>query len=96
MQESLTLLSAEVGVGITKDESNGSKEVTFARTIAADDDIVFGGEWLNDRLVLVAKGRILSEIARRTQYSFILANVPLKALDDDLLDIHRERIRATR
>jgi hypothetical protein len=89
MQESLTLLSAKVGVGIAKDESNGSKEITFARTIAADDNIVFGGEWLNDRLVLVAKDRILSEIARRTQWSFIWATIPLKALDDDLLDIHR-------
>lgn len=61
MQECLTLLSAEVGVGITKDESNCGEEVAFARTIAADDNIVFRGEWFNNRLVLVAEVDILLE-----------------------------------
>lgn len=43
-----------MGVGIAEYEPNGREEVTFAGTIAADDDIVFGGEWLDDRLILVA------------------------------------------
>jgi hypothetical protein len=55
VQESLTLFSAEMSVGITKDKTNGCEEVTLAGAIAADNDIVFGGKWLDDRLVLVAK-----------------------------------------
>lgn len=54
MQQSLTLLSAEMGVGIAEDEANGRKEVTLSRTIATDDDIVLGRKGLDDRLVLVA------------------------------------------
>lgn len=54
MQQSLTLFSAEVGVGIAQDESNRGKEVTLAGTIATDDNIVLWRKGLNDRLVLVA------------------------------------------
>lgn len=57
VKQSLTLLSAQVGVGITENKSNGREEVTLARTIAADDNIVFGRKRLNDRLVLVAVAR---------------------------------------
>lgn len=43
-----------MGVRITEDETDGRKEITLARTIAADDDIVFWREGLDDRLILVA------------------------------------------
>ena len=51
----MTLLSAEMSVGIAEDEANGREEITLPGTIAADDDVVFGGEWLNDRLIFVAE-----------------------------------------
>lgn len=54
MQQSLTLLSAEVSVRIAQDEPNRSKEITLPRTIATNDNIVLGRKGLNDRLVLVA------------------------------------------
>jgi hypothetical protein len=54
MQQSLTLLSPEVSVRIAQDEPNRSKEITLARTIATNDNIVLGRKGLNDRLVLVA------------------------------------------
>ena len=60
MQESLTFLSAEMSVGIAEDESNSREEVTLSRTIAADNDVVFRGEWLNDRLIFVAEVRAKS------------------------------------
>jgi hypothetical protein len=44
-----------MGVGIAQDKANGREEVTLARSIAADNDIVFGRKWLDNGLVLVAK-----------------------------------------
>jgi hypothetical protein len=43
-----------MSVGIAQDEANGREEVTLPGTIAADNDVVFGGEWLDDRLIFVA------------------------------------------
>ena len=60
MQESLTFLSAEMSVGIAEDEANSREEVTLPGTIAADNDVVFGREWLNDRLIFVAEFRVKS------------------------------------
>lgn len=54
MEKSLALFSAKVGVGIAQDETNGGEEITLARPITADDNIMFRGKGLNDRLVLVA------------------------------------------
>lgn len=54
MKESLSLFPAKMGVGIAEDETNRREEITLARTIAADDDIVFWREGLDDRLILVA------------------------------------------
>lgn len=55
MKKSLSLLPTEVGVGITKDEANGCKEITFAGTVAANDDIMLGRKRLDDSLILVAE-----------------------------------------
>lgn len=57
MQKSLALLPAEMSIGIAEDEANGREEVTLPGTIAADNDVVFGGEWLDDRLIFVAECR---------------------------------------
>lgn len=65
MQEALALLSAHLSVGITENETNRRKEITLAGTIAADDNIGFGRERLNNGLVLVAAIDSL-ECARRT------------------------------
>lgn len=54
MKQGLSFLPAKMGIGIAQDEANCSKEVTLAGTIATDDYIVFWGEGLDDRLVLVA------------------------------------------
>lgn len=40
MKKSLSLFPAKVGVGIAEDETDRREEITLARTIAADDDIV--------------------------------------------------------
>lgn len=46
-----------MSVGIAEDEANGREEVTLPGTIAADNDVVFWGEWLDDRLIFVAEFR---------------------------------------
>lgn len=53
MEKSLTLLAAHLCVCIAQHETNGGKKVALARTVTADDDIVFGREGFNDSLVLV-------------------------------------------
>lgn len=64
MKKSLSLLAHQVSVRITQDETNGGEEVTLARTIATDNDIVFRREGLDDRLVLVASNRSVSASAQ--------------------------------
>lgn len=54
MKQSLSLFSTHVSVSITKDETNGSEEVAFPGSIATDNDIVLGREWLDYRLIFVA------------------------------------------
>lgn len=54
MDEGLSLLTAHLRVCIAEDEANRSEEITLARSIATDDDIEFGGKWVDDGLVLVA------------------------------------------
>jgi hypothetical protein len=54
MQESLTLLAAHLSVGIAQNESNSGEEVTLARTITTNDNIVLWREGLDDGLVFVA------------------------------------------
>lgn len=97
MQESLTLLSPKVSVGIAKDKANGSEEVTLARTIAADDNIMLGGEWLDQRLVLVAKlySRLVRELRLKVIELGLGDNIPFKALNDDLFHIHLEKRKSS-
>lgn len=66
MKQGLSFLPAKMGIGIAQDEANCSKEVTLAGTIATDDYIVFWGEGLDDRLVLVARGN--KRFSRNTQF----------------------------
>lgn len=40
VKESLSFLSAQMGIRITQHEPNSREEITFARTIASDNDIV--------------------------------------------------------
>lgn len=54
MKESLSLFSTHMSVGITENKTDGGEEVAFPGSIAADDDIVLGREWLDDRLILIA------------------------------------------
>ena len=53
MKQSLSLFSTHVSVSITEDETNGSEEVAFPGSIATDNDIVLGREWLDYRLIFV-------------------------------------------
>ena len=41
MKKSLSFLSAQVSIRITQHKPNGREEVTLARTISADNDVVF-------------------------------------------------------
>jgi hypothetical protein len=53
MKKSLPLLATHLRVCIAQNETNGGEKVTLARTVTADDDIVFGRKGFNDGLVLV-------------------------------------------
>lgn len=53
MKKSLSLLATHLRVCIAQNEPNSGEKVTLARTVTANDDIVFGREGFNDRLVLV-------------------------------------------
>lgn len=90
MKQSLSLLPAKMGIGIAQDEANGCKEVTLAGTIATDDHIVFRGEGLDDRLVLVAED--MKDLVATFQVSpkarSEKSDIPFEALNDNLLDIH--------
>ena len=54
MQEGLSFFATHLGIGIAEDKSNCGEEVTLARAVATDDDIVFWRKGLDDGLVLVA------------------------------------------
>jgi hypothetical protein len=54
VQQGGALLSAEVGVGIAQDKSDGSEEVALAGAISSNDDIGTRRERLNDCLILIA------------------------------------------
>lgn len=77
-------------VGIAEDETDGREEITFARTIATNDHIVLGRKRLDDRLVLVAKRRSISAIAQIRKDN---AHSPLKALNNNLLNVHLDEAR---
>jgi len=79
-----------VCIGIAEDKTDGREEITFAGTIATNDHIVFGREGLDDRLVLVAKGRSISVKAQTKKDN---AHSPLKALDNNLLNVHLDEAR---
>lgn len=50
----MAFLPAHLSVGVTEDESNRREEVTFAGSIATDDNIRLGREGLDNGLVFVA------------------------------------------
>lgn len=54
MEQGLSLFPPHMRVGIAKNEANSREKVTLTRTVAADNDIMFGGERLNHGLILVA------------------------------------------
>ena len=54
MKQRLSLLLAHLRVCIAEDKTDGSEEVALARSISADNNVVFGREGLDDRLVLIA------------------------------------------
>lgn len=57
MEQRLPLLLSHLCVGIAEHKPNGGEKVTFSRSIATNDDIMFGREWLNYSLFLVAERR---------------------------------------
>lgn len=65
MKQCLPLLATHVSVRVAQNEPNRGKEVTLAGSIAADDYIVFRGEWLNDGLVLVTAIERFTSVAKQ-------------------------------
>ena len=53
MEERLPVFAAELLVCIAQHETDSGEEIGFAGAIATDDDVVFGAEGLDDRLVFV-------------------------------------------
>ena len=89
MEQSIPLLSAHLGICISKHEADRSKEVTLAGPIMTNNHIVLGRKGFNDRLLLVTN--LLSaatKIATRGKQS------PFESLDDDLLDMHVDFLSA--
>lgn len=54
MEEGLPFFPPHLGIRVGEDETDGGKEVGLAGAIAADDDIVFGREGLDDGLFFVS------------------------------------------
>lgn len=54
MEEGLPFFPPHLSVRVGEDETDGGKEVRLARAIAADDDIVFGREGLDNGLFFVS------------------------------------------
>jgi len=54
MEQGLSLLAPHLGIRVAQNESNSSKEVALAGTIATDNNVVLSGEWFNHSLILVA------------------------------------------
>ena len=65
MKQGRPLLTSKLCVGVAEDESNRSEEVTLARSIAADNDIMFGREGLDYGLVLVTVRNLRARSARQ-------------------------------
>ena len=87
MEESLSFFTAHLSVGIAKNKPNGSKEIALARAIAANDNVVFWRERLDDSLVFVA---ITSRYQLCEMSSAFRERLPFEALDDNLFDMHGE------
>jgi hypothetical protein len=54
MQQSLSLLSSHLGVGIAEHKTDGGEEIALPGAVATNDNIVLGREGLDDGLVFVA------------------------------------------
>lgn len=55
MKQRLSIFPTHLGIGVAQDEAHGGEEVTLARSISSDDDIMFWRERVHDGLILVAK-----------------------------------------
>ena len=64
VKQCISLFTTHLCICVTKYESNRSEEVAFAGPIAPYNNIMLGREGLNDRLLLVAVGKIRSLRAR--------------------------------
>ena len=82
MQESTSLLATHLGIRIAKHKPDCGEEVAFPRAIATHNDIVLRRKGFDNGLFLVAvrnSGRRLPALGR---------DIPFKALNNDLLDVH--------
>ena len=71
MEQSRPLLTSELCVGVAEDESNCCEEVTLARSIAADNDIMFGREGLDYGLILVTVRDLRAHSARHVSEKWL-------------------------
>ena len=90
MKQGLSFLLSHLCVCITEDEPYGGKEVALPRSIVTNNDIVLWREGLHDRLVFVARINI------RWADAPLIDDSPFEALDDNLLDVHGDRLPTPR
>ena len=57
MDEGLPLLASHLRIGVAENETNSGKEIALPRSIAADDNVEFGREGVDDGLIFVAGDR---------------------------------------
>lgn len=91
MKKGATLFATHLCIGIAKDEADGGEEIALSGAIAANNHVMLRREGLNDSLILVA----VAAISRRI-WCCARESIPLKALDDDLFDMHLGAIACMR
>ena len=88
MKKRIALFAAHLRVCIAKHKTNRGEEVAFARSIAPNNHVMLWRKGLNDSLLLVAITP-LSKVASALSVPYS----PLEALNDNLLDIHLNRMK---
>lgn len=90
MKQVLALLRAQMSELVAKNELNGRKEIRFARSVAANDDIVLLVEWVDDCLLAIGFKSVNNHLKLRKNKRIIgkdAKNFALKFFVDFRLEI---------
>lgn len=88
MQEGLSLFLSKSGIGVIKHKPNSSKEITFARPISADNDIMSRTEGFNYDLVFVRLEALNCQLKIKTITTKARFNLKYYIVSFYLFNIH--------